>query len=344
MGTPRHQSLPTTPVRESVRTLLPALEFVDIQDEGIDGLSEELVEEEFPLPEWRAPVFPDESSSGVSERDVLEFLFLGNAINFQFRDYDTGNKFTATYAGTEWAGAFAMWACLRREFDENPAILHGDTLSNLSLTDVERLFDPADGEEIPMLEERHRILTQVGERLTDRYDGRFADLVDAAEPRLYADGDGIVDRLVSHFPSFQDSSVVTLDDGSPLEVMFWKRAQLAVGMAYGRFHNQEWFRIEDPGAFTLFVDYNLPNVLRELGVLEYSNHLAELVDSRTMIEAGSREEVELRAATVYAADELIDRLIACRNSPVYAPHLDYKLFQMRDEVDGTVHVTRTTAY
>ncbi|MFD1635099.1 queuosine salvage family protein [Haloplanus ruber] len=317
---------------------------MDIQEGAIELLSERLAADEFSLPEWRAPVFPDENSSGVSERDIIDFLFLGNTINFQFRDYDTGDKFTATYAGTEWSGAFAMWACLRREFDDNPAILRGDTLSDLSLSDVERLFEPADGDEIPMLEERHQILTQVGENLSNQYDGRFANLIDSAEPCLYADGNGIVDRLVTHLPSFDDSSAVTLADGSALEVAFWKRAQLAAGMAYGRFQNQECFRVEDPGAFTLFVDYNLPNVLRELGVLEYSDHLAELVDSRTMIEAGSREEVELRAATVHAGDELIEKLMDCRDSSVYAPHLDYKLFQMRDEIDGTIHITRTTAY
>lgn len=344
MSTPHEQTLPETPVRRSVEALVPELQLVDVDEEAIKKLAEDFASEEFPLPEWRAPVFLEAETAGTTAADVIDFLFLGNSINFQFRDFKSGEKFTASYAGTEWAGAFAMWACLKREYDENPAILDGATLANLSLSDVETLFEPADGTEIPMLEERHDILTQIGKRLEDRYQGRFSNLVEIAAPRLYADDDGIVDRLISHFPSFRDSSVVTLDNGTSLEVTFWKRAQLAAGMAYGRFQNTDDFQIEDPECFTLFVDYNIPNVLRGLDVLEYSSHLANLVDSRTMIEAGSREEVELRAAAVYAADELTEQLLDRRKRPVYAPHIDYKLFNMRDEVSTPVHITRTTAY
>ncbi|MDS0243724.1 MULTISPECIES: queuosine salvage family protein [unclassified Haloferax] len=327
-----------------MKELVPELKFVDVNEESIDALAEELAPEDFPLPEWRAPVFPNTETEGTNPAEVIDFLFLGNSINFQFRDYKTGEKFTSSYQGTEWAGAFGMWASLKQEYDNNPAILRGDTLAELSISDVERIFESSNGIHIPMLEERHEILTQVGERLVDQYDGRFSNLVKKASPRLYADGDGIVDRLVSDFPSFQDANVVTLDDGRPLELPFWKRAQLAAGMAYGRFNGREAFEITDPDAFNIFVDYNLPNVLRGLGVLEYREPLSDLVNSRAIIEEGSREEVEIRAATVYAADELMKKLIPQRDEPVYGPHLDYKLFMMRDEVDTPIHLTRTTAY
>lgn len=344
MDTSRCYSLPSTPVRKSVEIVVSELEFLNIDDEAIDELAQDLASEEFPLPDWRAPVFPTTETASVTASDVIDFLFVGNAINFQFRDYKTGQKFATSYAGTEWSGAFAMWACLKREYDENPAILHGNTLRELTLSDVKQLFESSTDVEVPMIEERHQILTQVGERLTTQYDGRFSNLVEASEPRLYADGDGIIDRLVSHFPSFRDSSVVTLNDGTSIEVLFWKRAQLAAGMAYGRFQNQSTFQIQDQDCFTVFVDYNLPNVLRGIGVLDYSNYLSELIDSRNMIEAGSQEEVELRAATVYAADKLLERLIELRETPIYAPHLDYKLFSMRDGVDTPVHITQTTEY
>jgi hypothetical protein len=336
-------SLPTTPVRRSISALLPELDHLQIREGDLHALTTQLAEEEFPLPEWRAPVFPDETAPNVSNDDVLDFLFVGNTINFQFRDYETGEKFAAEYAGTEWEGAFGMWGCLKREFDENPSILAGNTLSSLSKGDVERLFAPSNGIEMPMLNERHEILTQVGERLVADYEGRFSNLIDTARPRLFADGEGLVDQLVTDFP-FRDSSTVTLSGGRSHEIHFWKRAQLAPGMAYGRFHDSDAFRLEDPLDFTIFVDYNLPNVLRGLGILEYSDHLAGLIDSRTMLDAGRREEVEIRAATVAVADALLERLNERRDSPIYAPHLDYKLFSMRDEVSTPIHMTRTTAY
>lgn len=344
MSKSREDSLPPTPVRRGVNLLVPELKFVGIDEGQISTLAAELATEDFVLPRWQAPVFPSTDTNGTTPENIINFLFIGNAINFQFRNYETGDKFIANYEGTEWEGAFAMWACLKREYDENPAILHGETLANLSFSDVERLFDSANEDSIPMLDERYRILTQVGERLVDRYDGRFTHLVETSEPRVYRDGDGIVDRLISEFPSFRDNGMVRLEDGTALEVPFWKRAQLAVAMAYGRFKNRDTFQIKDPAAFTLFVDYNLPNILRYLGVLKYSDDLARLIDSQTMINAASRKEVELRAAAVYAADELIKQLTLRREEPVYIPQLDCKLFRMRDNIETPIHITRTTAY
>ncbi len=51
-------------------------------------------------------------------------------------------------------------------------------------------------------------------------------------------------------------------------------------------------------------DYRVPVVLRELGVLRYAPALAEAVDSRRELTAGSQEEVEIRAATVEAVERL----------------------------------------
>lgn len=55
---------------------------------------------------------------------------------------------------------------------------------------------------------------------------------------------------------------------------------------------------------TCDADYRVPVVLRELGVLGYAPALAEAVDSRRELAAGSQEEVEIRAATVEAVERL----------------------------------------
>jgi hypothetical protein len=343
MSTPV-STLPATPVRRSVSELIPELEYVTINEGALTELAGDVASETFELPAWRAPVFPDENNSGVTDQDVLDFLFIGNAINFQFRDYETGEKFAAEYNGVEWNGAFGMWACLKREFEENPALLTGEALADLSRADMGRIFQSSNGVEIPMFDERHRILTDVGNRLSQEYQGTFSNLVESAKPKLFADGDGIVDKLTSDFPSYNDSAVVELSNGEPLEVLFWKRAQLAPGMAYGRFQDSSSFELRDPESFTVFVDYNLPNVLRGFDILEYSSRLADRIDTRTMLEPRSREEVELRAATVHAADQLMAKVNSKRDTAIYSPHMDYKLFSLRDEVSTPVHLTKTTAY
>lgn len=337
-------SLPATPVRDSVYAVIPHLTHLTVQRAAIETLASELATEEFPLPAWRAPVFPDETAPGVSVADVLGFLFVGNTINFQFREYETGDDFAASYNGTEWTGAFGMWACLKREFDENPAIITGDGLAGLSETDVQRLFASSNGVEMPLRDARHRILTQVSDTLVEHYDGEASEMVDAANSSCVANGTGLVERIVAEFPSFEDTASLSLPDQRSVKVRFWKRAQLAAAMMYGRFHDSDVSPVTDIEALTVFADYHLPNILREFGVLAYSESLAEQIDAGVLLAAGSRKEAELRAATIYASDVLIEAINRRRDSPIYAPRLDYKLFSLRDDVLTPVHLTRTTAY
>lgn len=342
MGDDR-RTLTPTPVRRSVCRAREKLDHVGIDDDRIEELAAEWASTEFRLPDWRAPVFPDESAGDTSAEDVLDVLFLGNSINFAFREFSSGEDFLAAYDDTEWSGAFGMWACLKRAYDRGTPILDGEYLSTLSRADVETLFEPADGTPMPMLDERLEILRQVGDRLTAAYGGRFHNFLAECPPRLFADGEGIVERLVEEFPSFDDTGTLRGPE-SALDVSFYKRAQLAPAMAYGRFEGSATFELRDPGAFTVFADYNLPNVLRHLGVFEYDSALCSTIDSGEVIEAGSRQEVELRVATVVAGDLLMETVNQRRESPIHGPHVDYELFSLRDDADTPVHKTRTTAY
>lgn len=337
-----HQ-FPETPVRASVSRAAGELDRVRIDDGAVRSVADEWADEAFETPGWRAPVFPDESDPGTSVADVIDFLFLGNAVNFAFRDFETGADFRAEYDGHEYRGAFGMWACLKRALDAGEPVLAGAHLARLDRAGIEELFAPAGGPEMPMLDERLRILRSVGERLVANYGGRFHELVRAASPRLFDDGDGIVDLLVAEFPSFADTHALATDDGT-LTVHLHKRAQLAAAMAYGRFRGTPHFPLEAPGEFTVFADYNLPNVLRGLGILSYDDRLAARIDAGTPLERGSREEVELRVGTVAAADRLMAALADRREDPVYGPAMDYRLFAARDAVDTPVHRTRTTDY
>jgi hypothetical protein len=341
--TERRYPLKQTPVRESVAAAVDELDHIEIDTSQIRSVAEEWADEEFELPSWRAPVFPDESAAGTSVQDVIDFLFVGNSINFAFRNFETGEKFVAEYDGIEWAGAFGMWACLKRAYDNDVPVLDGGYLSQLSRPEVEDLFDPADGRQIPMLDYRLRILNAVGDRLVTDYDGHFHQFVTDTGAQLFDDGNGLVERLVREFPSFDDTHYIETGARS-LKVHLYKRAQLAPGMTYGRFEESDGFTITDPAAFTVFADYNLPNILRHKDILVYDDHLSQLVDSETLLEASSREEVEIRIATVAAADQLMQELNELRETPVYGPHMDYKLFSVRDQVDTPVHKTKTTDY
>lgn len=339
----RQRYLVDTPVRRTVSEAADHLQYVSINQDRIRSVGDNWADDEFELPEWRLPVFIDESDGGTTANDVIDFLFIGNSINFAFRDFNTGEKFKTSYNGVEWGGAMGMWACLKRAFEGGAPILSGEYLSSLSLQETRTLFSAKNGAEMPMLKERYKILTSIGDTLVTEYDGRFHRFVDDCEPRLYADGNGIVERLVSDFPSFDDTHEFVLPDRE-IAVHFYKRAQLAPAMAYGRFQTQDSFPIQDPAAFTVFADYNLPNILRHLDILAYEDTLGSLIDEGELLEAGSRKEVEIRCATIYAADLLLEELNDRRQSAVYGPHLDYKLFSEREGVDTPVHRAKSTHY
>lgn len=339
----RQRYLIDTPVRTTVSEAAGHLQHVSINLDQITSVADDWADDEFELPDWRIPVFINEYDKGTTVNDVIDFLFIGNSINFAFRDFNTGEKFKTVYNGVEWGGAMGMWACLKRAFENGVPILSGEYLSSLSLQETRSLFAAKKDPKIPMLKERYDIVTSIGDTLVTEYDGRFHRFVDDCEPKLFADGEGIVDRLVSEFPSFDDTHEFELPDRD-ISLHFYKRAQLAPAMTYGRFQSQKSFSVQDPEAFTVFADYNLPNILRHLGILDYDDTLTSLIDEGQLLEAGCREEIELRCATIYASDLLLEGLNDRRQSAIYGPHLDYKLFSERTGADTPVHQTKTIHY
>ena len=85
-------------------------------------------------------------------------------------------------------------------------------------------------------------------------------------------------------------------------------------------------------------DYQLPKVLRAAGVLRYSETLAGTGDSCTAIEAGSREETEIRAGTIIADARL------AMGIGVTETQVDDWLWQARNRVPAPHHRTRICAY
>ena len=58
----------------------------------------------------------------------------------------------------------------------------------------------------------------------------------------------------------------------------------------------------------MFADYRVPQSLRHVGILSYSNHLAKLIDYEKQLLYSGTEEVELRAVTVVVVDSILKRI------------------------------------
>jgi hypothetical protein len=93
---------------------------------------------------------------------------------------------------------------------------------------------------------------------------------------------------------------------------------------------------------TAFADYKLPQVLRHLGVIEYSPGLLEKVDRMIPLDPGSEEEVEIRASTIWAVD-LIRQEMNRLGKEVRASEIDWLLWNLgQDDAFRAKPYHRTT--
>lgn len=328
----------SNPVADTVSAFVDdGLDHVSINGDAAASMANDLSDEEFGLVPWVWDPFP-KAGAEMSPRETVDFFMLGNTINFQFRDPATGDKYVCERDGEQYAGAMGMWAALHNAYDEDSDILTGEYLAALDRDAFDNLFPADDAVDIPMPDERYDILQEGGAVLTEEYDsgdgGRFSTLIDAADDRLYADGNGIIDRLVADFPSFDDAHTV---DGQ--EVKFYKRAQLAVWMPLGNLQamgEADVMPVTDQDKFTLAADYHMPNIGRYTGALDYDDELADAIDAGDPLVAGGKAETELRAAAVAYGLKLQDRL------GITGAELDGALFNnYKDEAEDANPVHRT---
>mmetsp|Transcript_15507 Transcript_15507/g.19209 ORF Transcript_15507/g.19209 Transcript_15507/m.19209 type:complete len:154 (+) Transcript_15507:382-843(+) len=90
------------------------------------------------------------------------------------------------------------------------------------------------------------------------------------------------------------------DSTHTITIQFHKRAQLLASML-----NSDSIAVfTNMDSLTVFADYRIPQLFRHLGIIKYSEYLSGLVDKQQEIKNGSPEEVEIRAATIYASELL----------------------------------------
>jgi hypothetical protein len=146
---------------------------------------------------------------------------------------------------------------------------------------------------------------------------------------------------VQNFPSFQDISQY-----KGREIYFYKRAQLLVADIYQIFDGQSFGALTNVDKITACADYKLPQILRKLGILEYTTALAEKIDSKTEIPSNSAEETEIRANTIWAV-EFIKEEVKKHSPKIMSFEVNDHLWlatQEKFDGDKPYHRTRTTAY
>ena len=171
---------------------------------------------------------------------------------------------------------------------------------------------------IPNARERTRLIIELCQSLLTFHNGSATHLISKANQSA----DTLVYMILQSFPGFRDTAV---HDGR--FVAFYKRAQILVAdlwAALGKVQDNtatcvvDYCCFNDMENITTFADYRVPQLLRHLGVLQYSPNLAQQVDQQIEILPFSADELYIRAATVVAVDELVrDVRMKLQNNTMY---------------------------
>lgn len=116
--------------------------------------------------------------------------------------------------------------------------------------------------------------------------------------------------------------------------VFLKKAMLFVGLVAG------WARetLEVGDELAAFADYQVPNVLRHFGVLQYGCEMRAAVDNQQLLPASGERENAIRSATVLACEEIAEHF------GVTSAEVDWWAFQQRRAPATPFHLTLTTNY
>ncbi|GHO50207.1 queuosine 5'-phosphate N-glycosylase/hydrolase [Ktedonospora formicarum] len=266
---------------------------------------------------------------------TVNWMLLLDALNFCFWSERGQPRWTIEYKGETLNGYWAEAAALTRAVEEGLPLWDADYLSKLNSETLAHIFR---GEQtIPLFEERLRNAREVGYVLQTHFNGQFSQVIAQAKGSAPA----LAELLTTYFPSFND---ITTYRGQ--EVRFLKRAQICVSDLASAFKGTAWGAFSDLNQLTAFADYKLPQVLRHFHVFEYSDKLAQRIDTQMLLPAGSEEEVEIRAATVWAC-ELLQRAMRQEGQEnVTAAEIDQRLWLLGQDATTMrpYHRTRTIFY
>ncbi len=289
------------------------------------------------------PIWYDRFHFRDGTERTVNWLLVLDALNFCFWAEKGRPRWRIDFHGEILDGYWAEAAALTRAAEEGIALWDAEYLSSMSREDLAYIFrsvpaaDGSAGEMIPLFDARLAHVHEVGRVLLERYDGQFAHAVEKAGGSAV----NLALLLAHEFSSFRDVAVY-----HGREVRFFKRAQICVADLYGAFGGKRWGAFTDLDKLTIFADYKLPQVLRHYGVLEYDPRLAERVDNQQLLQPGGEEEVELRAATIWACELLRREMSRASNLTITAVEVDQLLWYLGQNSSEMrpYHRTRTIYY
>lgn len=316
-------------VLRTTRAVVDQAQLVRIDHDAVRQVARDLAERQVSPPSW------DHEFHWSDGRDALaNYILVLDALNFCFWGEP---RWHVSYQGRLLNGYWAFAVAIKRALERGVPLTDADYLAAMTRERLADIFAGEGDTTIPLLDERVAILRETGQVLRDRYQGRFALAIEAADQSAVT----LIKRVTADFPSFRDVAYYR-----GVEVRFYKRAQILIGDLSGAFGGADLGSFDDLDQLTAFADYKVPQVLHHLGILRYAPELIERLRRHELLAAGSPEEVEIRAATIWGVEEL-RRALTALGYTIAAYQVDWLLWEAGQELPRNVlpyHRTRTIYY
>jgi hypothetical protein len=328
--------------RKTTLEVVKQAKSVRINREKILELAKKWAKENIKVP--RRPV--EDILDTKNERKILDYLIILDTLNFCF--WSQREKWNIKYKGKKYDGYFAMSLCLKKFFEEKPEQAEFKNLAKISYKDFCDIFKgkPAchglrhqvlpGGGELQFLRKRWPGARSVSRALLKKYNGDSRKFIASAKHKFSI----LVPKIYKELPTFGDTAKY-----NGKKVYLLKRAQILAADICFAFGNKGIGRFDDLNYLTSMPDYKLPQILRHWGILAYSRELENKIRNRILIHASSKEEVEIRGATVWAVEYLKDELLKF-GKKFHAYEIDWILWikSQEENIKNPYHLTKTIFY
>lgn len=253
----------------------------------------------------------EQLETNVDLHAAAQFAVAMNSINYMFWSKTKEDGFVR-YQNNGAVGAVAMTEAFKRAWTDSASAISSARKNGrpLSAEDVVGIFG-----DIPDPSGRATILNEV------LLGGTLEKIADEIVQRNEFNTE-LASRLAQAFPQAYGDEVL-------------KKSQLAVSAIWREARIRGF---DGECDLTAFADYQIPNVLRALGILKYSDELANKIDQGVLIEEHSPEERAIRAASILAIEDL------SKAQNVSVADVDFWIWLKRKEPKTPFHLTNTTAY
>lgn len=222
-------------------------------------------------------------------------IFFETAANFCFWSQDGQQTWRVGWKNEVTGGWYGLSRAFYRAVQERIPVYDAAFMAQLTVSQGKKIFRGIHDVPIPLLEQRVHNIVEAAQFLLLQHKGstvHFAASCDFSAPKIAV-------AAVQYLPSYRDGSLYE-------DTWTWtlKRAQILPSDLSQLTQKYPNFHIVDLQALTAFADYRLPQVLRHYGVLQYSERLADIIDSKQLLPSQSPEEIEIRMATIIACNML----------------------------------------